>query len=50
MGDRLAEALGALYFSLSASNLAQIEQAVPPGVVADTRYNYRGMPGLDSEC
>jgi len=47
--DRLAEALGALDFSLSASDLAQIEQAVPPGAVAGTRYNSQGMSSLDSE-
>ncbi|MFZ1040365.1 MAG: aldo/keto reductase [Anaerolineales bacterium] len=47
--DRLAEALGALDFSLTASDLAQIEQAVPPDAVAGTRYNSQGMSSLDSE-
>ena len=47
--DRLAEALGALDFPLSASDLAQIEQAVPPDAVAGTRYNSQGMSSLDSE-
>ncbi len=47
--DHLAEALGALNFSLTASDLAQIEQAVPPNAVAGTRYNTQGMSSLDSE-
>jgi aryl-alcohol dehydrogenase-like predicted oxidoreductase len=47
--DRLTEALGTLDFSLSASDLAQIEQAVPADAVAGTRYNLQGMSSLDSE-
>ena len=47
--DRLAEALGALDFSLNTSDLAQIEQAIPPEAVAGTRYNSQGMSSLDSE-
>ena len=47
--DHLAEALGALNFSLTAFDLAQIEQAVPPDAVAGTRYNSQGMSSLDSE-
>ncbi len=47
--DRLSEALGTLDFSLSATDLAQIEQAVPADAVAGTRYNPQGMSSLDSE-
>jgi aryl-alcohol dehydrogenase-like predicted oxidoreductase len=47
--DRLAETLGTLDFSLSISDIAQIEQAVPPAAVAGTRYNPQGMSSLDSE-
>jgi aryl-alcohol dehydrogenase-like predicted oxidoreductase len=47
--DRLTEALGALDFTLSAADLAAIEQAVPKGAAAGTRYAAVQMAHLDSE-
>jgi aryl-alcohol dehydrogenase-like predicted oxidoreductase len=47
--DRLAEALGALDLNLTADDLAQIEQAVPPGAAAGDRYDTQAMARLDSE-
>jgi len=47
--DRLAEALGALDLHLTADDLAQIEQAVPPDAVAGDRYPSAQMAHLDSE-
>jgi aryl-alcohol dehydrogenase-like predicted oxidoreductase len=47
--DRLAEALGALDVRLSPSDLAAIEQAVPKGSAAGTRYPAAAMAHLDSE-
>lgn len=47
--DRLAEALGALALDLTADDLAQIEQAVPPDAVAGERYPSAQMAALDSE-
>jgi len=47
--DRLTEALGALDLVLDDGDLARIEAAVPPGVVAGTRYYARQMGMLDSE-
>jgi aryl-alcohol dehydrogenase-like predicted oxidoreductase len=47
--DRLTEALGALGFALSAADLAAIEQAVPKGAAAGTRYAAVQMAHLDSE-
>ena len=46
---RLAEALGALDLTLTASELAAIEEAVPAGEVAGDRYDSHGMATLDSE-
>ena len=43
------EALGALDIELSADDLAQIEQAIPPGAVAGERYQAEQMAILDSE-
>ena len=47
--DRLSEALPALDLELSASSLARIEQAVPPGAVHGDRYPKPQMAHLDSE-
>jgi len=47
--SRLAEALGALDLTLTASELAAIEEAVPAGEVAGDRYDSHGMATLDSE-
>jgi aryl-alcohol dehydrogenase-like predicted oxidoreductase len=47
--ERLKEALGALDVSLSASDLATLERAFPPGAAAGERYNTQGMASLDSE-
>jgi len=47
--DRLAEALGALDLTLTADDLTQIEQAVPPDAVAGDRYPTAQMAVLDSE-
>jgi len=47
--DQLKEGLSALDVSLSAGELARIEQAVPPAAVAGTRYLPAAMAHLDSE-
>jgi aryl-alcohol dehydrogenase-like predicted oxidoreductase len=47
--DRLAESLGALEVTLDADDLAAIEEAVPVGAAAGTRYPEGRMPHLDSE-
>lgn len=47
--DRLAEALGGVGLTLSASEIAAIEAAVPAGQVAGDRYDPGGMGSLDSE-
>ena len=47
--SRLAEALGALDLTLTPSELAAIEEAVPAGEVAGDRYDSHGMATLDSE-
>jgi aryl-alcohol dehydrogenase-like predicted oxidoreductase len=47
--DRLDEALAALAVELSAEDLTKIEQAVPAGAAAGTRYPARQMEMLDSE-
>ena len=47
--ERLTEALGALDLTLTADDLARIEQAFPPGVAAGDRYNSQAMAHLDSE-
>ncbi|MGW7454978.1 aldo/keto reductase [Streptomyces sp. NPDC054787] len=46
---RLAEALGAIEISLSAADLAAIEDAVPAGAAAGERYPAAQMAHLDSE-
>ncbi|MEV0096642.1 aldo/keto reductase [Streptomyces sp. NPDC050738] len=47
--DRLSEALGALDVTLTADDLAAIEQAVPAGAAAGDRYPTNQMAHLDSE-
>ena len=47
--ERLAEALGALEFDLTADDLTSIERAVPPGAAAGDRYPTPQMAVLDSE-
>lgn len=47
--DRLAEGLGALALKLDAADLAAIEQAVPKGAAAGSRYHDAQMAMLDSE-
>jgi pyridoxine 4-dehydrogenase len=47
--EQLAEALRALDVDLTAEDLARIEQAIPAGAAAGTRYNAHGMASLDSE-
>jgi aryl-alcohol dehydrogenase-like predicted oxidoreductase len=47
--DQLKEALGALDVKLSADDLARIEQAVPAGAVAGTRYMPAVLAHMDSE-
>ena len=47
--DRLAEALGAVDLSLNADDFAAIEQAVPKGAAAGSRYPDAAMADLDSE-
>jgi aryl-alcohol dehydrogenase-like predicted oxidoreductase len=46
---QLADLLGALGLDLTAGDLAALERAVPPGIVAGDRYNAGGMTSLDSE-
>jgi aryl-alcohol dehydrogenase-like predicted oxidoreductase len=46
---RLTEALGALNFELSAEDLAEIVEAVPPDAAAGERYDAHQMRILDSE-
>jgi aryl-alcohol dehydrogenase-like predicted oxidoreductase len=47
--DQLKEALGALDVELSPGDLARIEQAVPAGAVAGTRYMPAVLAHMDSE-
>ncbi|HVJ32970.1 MAG TPA: aldo/keto reductase [Terriglobia bacterium] len=47
--ERLSEALGALEFTLTATDLAAIEKAVPRNAAAGERYPEHGMATLDSE-
>ncbi|MFI0910781.1 aldo/keto reductase [Streptomyces abikoensis] len=47
--DRLQEALGALDLTLTADDLAAIEEAVPAGSAAGARYPDSQMTHLDSE-
>ena len=46
---QLAESLGALDVALTPSDLTRIEEAIPPSVVAGTRYDEHQMRILDSE-
>jgi aryl-alcohol dehydrogenase-like predicted oxidoreductase len=46
---QLAESLGALDVTLSAADLAQIEDAIPASAVAGSRYGDEQMRMLDSE-
>ena len=46
---QLIESLGALRISLSPSDMARIEAALPPSAVAGTRYDEHQMRLLDSE-
>jgi aryl-alcohol dehydrogenase-like predicted oxidoreductase len=46
--DRLTEALGALDVTLDSSDLAAIEEAVPPGAAAGDRYPAAQMAHLES--
>jgi aryl-alcohol dehydrogenase-like predicted oxidoreductase len=46
---QLEEALGALYVDLAPEDLARLEEAVPAGAVAGTRYGLDQMRMLDSE-
>jgi aryl-alcohol dehydrogenase-like predicted oxidoreductase len=47
--DRLVESLGALHVRLSEAQLAEIEQAVPPGAAAGARYPEAQLAHMDSE-
>jgi len=47
--DRLDEALGALDVTLSATDMAAIELAVPKDAAAGARYPSAAMADLDSE-
>ncbi len=47
--DRLAEALGALDVTLSAEDLAQLAEALPPGAAAGERYPEAQLAHMDSE-
>ena len=46
---QLRESLGGFSLQLSASDLVQLEEAVPPSAVAGTRYDEHQMKVLDSE-
>jgi aryl-alcohol dehydrogenase-like predicted oxidoreductase len=46
---QVEESLGGLRVQLSAADLAQIEEAIPPSAVAGTRYDEHQMKILDSE-
>jgi aryl-alcohol dehydrogenase-like predicted oxidoreductase len=47
--ERLTEALDALNLDLTPTEVAELEQVVPPGAVAGERYNPQQMALLDSE-
>ncbi len=47
--ERVAEALGALEVGLDDATLAALEQALPPGITAGSRYPEAAMAQLDSE-
>jgi aryl-alcohol dehydrogenase-like predicted oxidoreductase len=47
--ERLVEAIGALDVTLSAADLARIDEAVPAGAAKGDRYEAHGMASLDSE-
>jgi aryl-alcohol dehydrogenase-like predicted oxidoreductase len=46
---QLQESLGALQVELSASDVARVEEALPPSAVSGTRYDEHQMRILDSE-
>jgi aryl-alcohol dehydrogenase-like predicted oxidoreductase len=46
---QLAESLGALQVTLTAADLARVEEAIPASAVAGTRYDEHQMRILDSE-
>ena len=46
---RLTEALGALEVTLDEATLAALDEALPPGAAAGSRYPTAGMAALDSE-
>ncbi len=47
--ERLAESLGALRLTLTAQDLARIEEAIPINAAAGDRYSAHSMAHLDSE-
>ena len=47
--DRLTEALGALDVKLTATHLAALAKAFPPGVAAGGRYPEEQLARMDSE-
>ena len=47
--EQFSESFAALNVRLDATDLAEIEQAVPPGAAAGDRYNAAGMSTLDSQ-
>ncbi|HAT30862.1 MAG TPA: aldo/keto reductase [Janthinobacterium sp.] len=47
--ERLREALGASGVTLSAADLARLDEVIPPGAAAGARYNEHAMAHLDSE-
>jgi pyridoxine 4-dehydrogenase len=47
--DRLAESLGGLKIRLSAEQLLEIEEAVPPDAAAGQRYPEQQLAHMDSE-
>ncbi len=48
--EQLSETLGALKLSLTAGDLADIEEAVSPALTAGERYDPVQMAHLDSEA
>jgi aryl-alcohol dehydrogenase-like predicted oxidoreductase len=46
---QLADALGAVDVTLSAAEVARIEEAVPASAIAGDRYDAHQMRALDSE-
>jgi aryl-alcohol dehydrogenase-like predicted oxidoreductase len=48
--DRLAESIGSLDVRLSASDLREIENVIPPGATAGDRYPTQVLEHMDSEA